>query len=79
MHRNAPVIPPPGRCYCCGKTDVSNWVDDEQNLCGDCVSSHVFCDSCGADVGLWEAWKNLPGIEWGKTAILCGTCLVKGH
>lgn len=77
MNRNAPVVPPPGRCYVCGCTD-GNWIDDEKNLCGDCLCSHVFCDSCGGVVGQWEAWKNLPGIKWGKSVIVCGACLVKG-
>jgi hypothetical protein len=77
MYRNALTIPPPGRCYCCGRTD-GNWIDDEQNLCGDCVCTHILCDSCGTPVGKLEDWcRELPPGFTVDTPVICGRCLTQ--
>jgi hypothetical protein len=78
VYRNAPTTPPPGRCCVCHKTDVGNWLDEERNLCTDCVCTHVLCDSCGADCGLVADFMSMPGFDVATTNVFCGSCLVKG-
>lgn len=83
VHRNAPSIPPPGTCYACGKgeSDVNNWIDDERNLCGDCVCTKVLCDSCGRVIGPLNSIRNLRAFRgdalWRKE-IICRDCRRKG-